>query len=50
MSASSRPTCFSSAAGSKVVREQLELVAEGRDAGGELFLLDFGHGARWFPP
>jgi hypothetical protein len=43
MSASSRATCFSSAAGSKVVREQLELVAECRDASGELFRLNLWH-------
>jgi hypothetical protein len=43
MSASSRSTCFWSAAGSKVVREQLQLVAECRDAGGKLFVLDLCH-------
>jgi hypothetical protein len=37
--------CCSSAAGSKIVREQLELVAEARDAGVELFALNLlGHG------
>jgi hypothetical protein len=36
ISPSSRAICCSSEAGSKIVREQLELVAEARDAGIEL--------------
>src|SRR5207247_3838423 len=39
ISASRRPSCFSSAGGSKVVREQLQLVAEIAGAGGKLLTL-----------
>ena len=47
ISASSRAICCSSAGGSKIVREQLELVAEARDAGIELFgLYLLRHGRR----